>query len=114
MPEVIQIQKKQDPIKGIIPVVGQVVGGAFGGPAGAAAGGAIGGAAANSGNKPQASVSSPVDRRMEQLQSDPMSQLKEGRSALAGADEQTREALTPVLDEAIKKAAIQRQQQGGY
>ncbi len=111
MGDIIQVQKKQDPIKGMIPMVGQAIGGIFGGPAGAMAGGAVGGAVANSGNKgPAPSVSSPVDRRMESMQQDPLNQLKEGKNALSLADEQTRQSLEPVLDEAIKKAAMQKQQ----
>lgn len=111
MADVIQVQKKEDPIKGIIPLAGQIIGGIYGGPAGAAAGGALGGAVSKSGQQQvNTQVSSPVDRRMEQLQQDPLVQLKEGKSALQQTDSATRQNLEPVLDEAIKKAAIQRQQ----
>ena len=68
--------------------------------------------------KPEAGeVSSPVSRRMDAVQSDPNNVLKQGRAALGGMDSATREALAPVLDEAIKKSALERQKQqqgGGY
>jgi hypothetical protein len=63
---------------------------------------------------PVQQVSSPVDRRMGNISSDPNNVLKQGRSALDQADAQTRESLAPVLDEAIKKSAQQKQQNQGY
>lgn len=57
----------------------------------------------------------PVDRRMDSLGQDPGAILKQGKAQLSQADAQTREALSPVLDEAIKKSTEQKmQQKGGY
>lgn len=63
---------------------------------------------------PAEQVSTPVDRRMQQMDADPNAVLKQGRAQLSTMDESTQKALSPVLDEAIKRSAIQRQQQGGY
>lgn len=127
MAKVIQVQPKEDMGKGLLSaglqMGGTAAGTAFGGPVGGAAGGMVGGMlgkAVNSGSNQGPSgieqASSPVDRRMSASQQDPMNQLKEGRAALSSMDPDTQAALSPVLDEAIKKAATQKQKQqvGGY
>jgi hypothetical protein len=65
--------------------------------------------ASSKGAAPAQVMSSPVDRRMETLGSDPTNTLKQGRAALDQVDSQTREGLAPVIDEAIKKSAQQKQ-----
>lgn len=126
MAKVASVQEKQDLGKGLLSAVmsagGQAVGTAYGGPVGGAIGGKIGGMAGDAIAKPSSQnssieqASSPVDRRMTAAQQDPMNQLKEGKSALASMDPDTQATLSPVIDEAIKKAAAQRQQaaSGGY
>lgn len=59
-------------------------------------------------------VSTPVDRRMQQMDSDPTGTLKQGRAQLSTMDESTQKTLGPVLDEAIKRAAQQRAANTGY
>lgn len=126
MAKVIQVTGGNDMasnlMRSVPAMAGAAAGGVYGGPAGAAAGGMLGGQvgkgmvkeAQTSGVDQQ--KSSPVDRRMQSAQSDPLNQLKEGKAALASTDPDTQAALSPVLDEAIKKAAQQKQQQtsGGY
>ena len=118
MAGVIQVQKKEDPVKGIVAAVPAVVGQIYGGPVGGAVGGAVGQAAVKQNTvapSVQQSSSSPIDRRMQQLEGDPLNQLKQGKAALSSMDEDTRASLEPVLDEAIKKAALAKQNpQGGY
>lgn len=105
-------QKEPGMIEGMIPgligMAGTAIGSYYGGPAGGAAGGAIGGQvgkAAAGGKQAQGVESStPVDREMARIQSDPATQLQQGKQALAGMDEQDKVMLQPVLDEALKRA----------
>lgn len=111
--EVAQLKKKggeaEGMVKGALPMIGQAIGTAYGGPAGGMAGGMIGSQLAGGiGGAGQQTISSPVDRRMDQLKSDPTNILKEGKAALDGLDSQTRQNLSPVLDEAIKKATLEK------
>lgn len=126
MAKVIGVQPKEDIGKGLLSsglqMGGQALGSAYGGPVGGAIGGQLGataGKAVNSGSNQGPSgieqATSPVDRRMQATQQEPLNQLKEGRAALSSMDPDTQAALSPVLDEAIKKAATQKQQtNGGY
>lgn len=92
-------------LKGVLPAAGGAIGTMFGGPAGGIAGSAIGGEVAKGvGGGGVDNVSSPVSRRMEEISKDPSSVLKQGKAALSSMDEQSRQALGPVLDEAIKKS----------
>jgi hypothetical protein len=83
-------------------------------------GGAVGQAAVGGKDAPQAS--SPVDREMDRMKSDPTNQLQQGKQALSGMDEQDKVMLQPILDEALKRDAMSRQrrqsmaapQGGGY
>lgn len=130
MAQVKPVQKEQGQVEGLVGmipgVIGSVVGSVYGGPVGGAAGGAIGGQLGqgmSKGSESSASLSSPgtgntaaVDRRMQSLSEDPLNQLKQGKAALSSMDPDTQASLSPVLDEAIKKAALEKQQrqQGGY
>lgn len=117
MATVMQVQPKNDPAKGLVQAVPGIIGQIYGGPVGGAAGGAVGqGIAKQPTAVAPVQSSSPVDRRMQSQEQDPLNQLKQGKAALASMDSDTQASLSPVLDEAIKKAALERQQrqQGGY
>ena len=49
-----------------------------------------------------------VTRRLGALQQDPMNVLQAGKAQLNSLPEEERLAVSPVLDEAIKKAAMQK------
>jgi hypothetical protein len=111
--------KKPGMFEQILPMAGSIIGGIYGGPGGAAAGGAAGGAIANSNQKPPAQIvqtpaTSPLQRRQESIQSDPATQMRNGKIALASMDAETRKAFEPVLDEGLRRHAQDRKQQYGY
>ncbi len=96
----IQRQFNPDPLEKLLPVAGTVVGGMFGGPAGAGIGGMLGGELQT---KPPAEgpamvESSAMNRRMEQLDNDPQSQIRKSIQALNGiSPEQRGELAKPLL-----------------
>ncbi len=110
--------------------LGAIVGGYYGGGTGALQGAqmgsSVGGMAGNAvtanqqaSNAPTTiptteTASSPASRRMDAINSDPATQMREGKIALSSMDEQTRKAFEPVLDEGLKRAAQQRKQEYGY
>lgn len=108
-------------------LIGMGVGAYYGGPAGAAAGSSIGSAVGSAAAPKQANTqsieggnyaakgpSSPLSRRQEAIQSDPATQMRQGKIAMASMDDQTRKAFEPVLDEGLRRAAQQRKDQYGY
>jgi uncharacterized protein YcfJ len=107
--QVMQVQTGNDIgsnlLKAIPGAAGAALGGMAGGPMGSAVGGQLGGALGSGMVNSQVSPSiegstqpSAVDRRMQTLQNDPVTTMKEGRDSLKGYDTKTREALEPVLD----------------
>jgi hypothetical protein len=98
-------------VKAMPAMAGSSLGTAMGGPMGGMAGSAIGGQIGQGLSKDQGAlnVSNPVARRMETLKADPLETLRQGKAQLAGMDDQTKAALEPVLDEALKRAATNKQ-----
>lgn len=92
-----------------------VSGAQTGGGLGSSIGGAM---SSNNSNTPTtvqtASESSPVMRRQQAIDSDPVTQMRQGNVALASMDAETRKAFQPVLDEGLRRAAQQRKDQYGY
>jgi hypothetical protein len=112
-------QKQPGMLNSLLPTAGSVVGSYFG-PVGSAVGGKAGGMVAgqNEKQKQQTSIetpqSSPMMRRQQAIQDDPVTQMRQGKIALASMDAETRKAYEPVIDEGLKRAAKQRQEQYGY
>ncbi len=123
--QVIQPEKKPDFASQSGGLIGQGVGFAYGGAGGASAGGAVGGAAGQGFSTqgpqtqtisaPQAAPamqqSSPLSRRQQAIESDPATQMRQGKIALNSMDDQTRKAFEPVLDEGLRRAAEDRKKQ---
>lgn len=111
--QVIQVQKKDDS-NGLLGLAGGLVGSYFGGPAGGAVGSQAGNMAAGSGGQPPAQVASnPRDRAMAKMGEDPVHQLQQGKAAAAKLDPETQKEISPVLEEALKRAFEQRKSQTG-
>lgn len=112
------VNKKEDLFTGVVKAMpamaGKTIGTAFGGPVGGVAGGAVGSKLGEGLSKDQGAlnIDSPVSRRMSALENDPAETLRRGKAELAGMDEQTKAALEPVLDEALKRAVTNKTQQG--
>lgn len=105
--------------KQLLPMVGSAIGSYFG-PVGGMVGNALGGMAANEkGGQPgavqaegAAGATSPLLRRQKQIEEDPTTTLRQGKAALSTMDESTQKELNPVIDEALRRAAEQRKQNG--
>lgn len=106
-----------------LPFVGAAVGGIMSGGAGAGVGFSAGQTAAPAaeaafGSKtPQAaqmtSDDSAISRRMQQIDEDPLSNIRDAKSALSYLPPEQQKEYGPALDEAYKRAmAQQRQSQG--
>lgn len=106
-------QKKQGIVEGFAAeapaMAGRAIGTAFGGPVGGAIGGKLGSTLAPA----QSAAPTAVDRRMSSLSNDPANIIKQGKAELASADEGTRAALEPVLEEALRRATLEKQKSGG-
>lgn len=96
----IQRQVSSDPFEKMLPMIGQAVGTAYGGPAGGIAGGMLGGELQT---KPPEAGPSPIEasamsRRMDQLNNDPQSQIRQSLQALNQLPpEQRGELAKPLL-----------------
>lgn len=109
--------------KQFLPMIGSAVGSYFG-PVGGMIGNALGGMASKEKGGQAGAVqtegaergTSPLLRRQKQIEEDPTTTLRQGKAALSTMDESTQKDLNPVIDEALRRAAEQRKQNGsqGY
>jgi hypothetical protein len=121
--QISQPAPKKSPLGLIGTAGGAIIGGVYGGPAGAATGASLGGSIGGAvGQQTQTAQvqnigtpeSSPLMRRQQQIESDPATQMRNGKIALASMDAETRKAFEPVLDEGLRRHAQDRKQQYGY
>jgi hypothetical protein len=117
MAEIYRPQKKSSGFSGALGTVGSVVGGWFGGSGGSAAGGAIGSAigekkAENAAPAAQIKPQSALDRRLKNLEDDPLRQISDSVDSLQYVqDPQQRAELAKPLMQAQYLA--QQKKMGG-
>lgn len=121
----IQMNKEKGMGESFISSLPGMIGGAVGskfGPIGGLVGSTVGGAVGQGMAKDESAPSvagsnlsqesTPLMRRRQQIEEDPTTTLRQGKAALSTMDESTQKELNPVIDEALRRAAEQRKQNG--